>query len=1550
MADQPFWNPSDKDSGINLADSNRTWRCSVGNPGAVRSTVGLASGKWHVQISHISNGGSAARHGFATASHPIDTPPGDSATSWVIDGNATYRHDSVNGPDFNDFSPLDSDNYGEGDPVDLFIDIDAGKIWFGYSGAAFSGDPAAGTDPAYTFTPGARIYLAGGYNGGGAAIRGGTLRLPNAYAGGTPTGFTAGWGPESVSVGYEETVGGADVDVTGAGSELATGTGAVLSAAGGSAVTAGSAADLLAGVGQPLAASAGSVAAFGGVPDLMAGTGALRSAGAAAASATGAAASLSAGTTPAPGTGAVAATGHVPSLRAGTGLVREAGAGRIAAAGALVDALISGGIDLAAEAERYLAAGTAAALVAGHALAAAAGPVAVTGHATSLVAGTGAVLVAGAGTLALHGAAPALTAGRGAVLAAGSEAVAWTGAAGAVAAGLQLGAAAAGIAVAGHIATLVLDAGLVATAGAARLAAEGGAATIVAGAPLRHPVPPAGDLAALLAPAAGALEWIVAIDAWDAEAGAVVPLRWSAGDFTTGPADSLASTRLAGRLVDLQLRRTLWAATELFGRSEPARGVVVIENAGGELDHLATAATASGARRWHFRRRACRVLVGHPAWRFDDFCPVFTGLVEEASFDGGRASFQLRDRLAALDRPVQDRVFAGSRTLVASATSVAVGVGTRTFVLPDLVTNGDFTGSLAGWYAGTGWANNGTKAVKTAGAASALEQEVATAADNPYRLRFDVARSAGSLQPIVDGEALGPAIAASGGFRPSFVAAGSTTRIGFKADAAFAGTLDVVSLRAEPNAEDDDAVRIARTGDLAGTWMAGRVLGWFESLGELDVDVTEAAGEGTHSDWSIWLRAYEGTAELAGKNLPVALGTVRHAAPPEAGAVQGLWLYRLADAPVRVDAALGHGVFDGGAALGLAGAFPPAPGEAFVDGAEGALWVASRPQYPLTVTMEAGLGATAGARVFATPGRFTFRVPPGVTALGAKLWGAGGGHGGDGEDGFPGGGAGFVDAVLAVVPGEILTVVVPTGGGAGRSGQEGSGGIASVVAAGGAGGLGGILSGGGGGAAAGILRDTDLLLCAPGGGGGSGDAPGGAGGGTVGQDGGTGAAADGKGGSASAGGAGGEGRHDGDGGETGSGGRGGSGSDSGGGGGGGGRAGGGGGAADVTGGGGGGGAAVAGDGTTEAGAGALPGGAGDDDYAPGIGTGGEDGADGGPGRIVLRWEPDPDRATRATAAGLLETVLRDRLGFRHVEAGPETLVSIAADAATRTFTVGGGSFAGLGIQAGDQVSFAGLAHNGGVNFTVAAVGTTTLQVKEPIVDAAPETAFALTTGDLDGPALAALAAACPAPLGAWLGEESPTGRDLVDRVNATVGAWIDTTPAGLVTVGRYGGPAAVADHVLDERLLTAIRRVPVGASLWRRRMGARRCWRVHGPAEIAAAAPDAVRRFLRSEWREGVAEDAGVRTADLGAEEAFVESLFDRREDAAAEAARQLALLSPAALAFEAECTLAALAWPAGATVALTAAEVGLAQPRRLVIVAKEIRLAADTVTLTLLG
>lgn len=191
MADQPVWNPSDKDADVTLSDSNRTWMQNAGTVGSVRSTVALSSGKWRVQLLHITSAGSANRHGFATAAHSINVAPGEDTTSWAINGQGDSE--------YNGTTVSLGGNYGNGAVVNLYIDIDAGNIWYGDSTGPFSGDPAAGTGAHHTFTGGTSIYLCDGMNGGGSN-RGGTLRLLADYTGSAPSGFTDGWGGSAPAI------------------------------------------------------------------------------------------------------------------------------------------------------------------------------------------------------------------------------------------------------------------------------------------------------------------------------------------------------------------------------------------------------------------------------------------------------------------------------------------------------------------------------------------------------------------------------------------------------------------------------------------------------------------------------------------------------------------------------------------------------------------------------------------------------------------------------------------------------------------------------------------------------------------------------------------------------------------------------------------------------------------------------------------------------------------------------------------------------------------------------------------------------------------------------------------------------------------------------------------------------------------------------------------------------------------------------------------------------------------------------------------------------
>ena len=119
----------------------------------------------------------------------------------------------------------------------------------------------------------------------------------------------------------------------------------------------------------------------------------------------------------------------------------------------------------------------------------------------------------------------------------------------------------------------------------------------------------------------------------------------------------------------------------------------------------------------------------------------------------------------------------------------------------------------------------------------------------------------------------------------------------------------------------------------------------------------------------------------------------------------------------------------------------------------------------------------------------TFTVPC-VNSITVKAWGAGGGGGGnDVKPGNIGGGGAYVTSVIAVTPGQVLTIYVGGGGAGGVNGATGNGGGAGGfgLGTGGTGGNagpnGGSGGGGGGGGGTGIYNGATLLVVAGGGGG-----------------------------------------------------------------------------------------------------------------------------------------------------------------------------------------------------------------------------------------------------------------------------------------------------------------------------------------------------------------------------------------------------------------------------------------------------------------------------------
>ncbi|MHB1204794.1 MAG: hypothetical protein ACYCZX_04440 [Rhodospirillaceae bacterium] len=162
-----------------------------------------------------------------------------------------------------------------------------------------------------------------------------------------------------------------------------------------------------------------------------------------------------------------------------------------------------------------------------------------------------------------------------------------------------------------------------------------------------------------------------------------------------------------------------------------------------------------------------------------------TGGYGSGGYGGGQASLTLYPRTWSLAPWGQN--------LLASPRGGAIYEWAPDFTSAELVTNGDFTSSV-GWSSGVGWSIGAGVATASAGVGSDLTTNVVTQAAAWHLLSVTVTRSAGSLQPKHGGLAIGSAIGATGTYRLPFFTLGGAETITFSKDAAFAGSVDNVSL------------------------------------------------------------------------------------------------------------------------------------------------------------------------------------------------------------------------------------------------------------------------------------------------------------------------------------------------------------------------------------------------------------------------------------------------------------------------------------------------------------------------------------------------------------------------------------------------------------------------------------------------------------------------------------------------------------------------------------------------------------------------------------
>lgn len=196
-----MWDSAKKASDVTL--SNNDLDCdsnSTTGGGSVLSVTGKNTGKFYFEVEQVQQYATNAGYltGFSIGTGTESSYPGATSSSRGL-ASTTSGSDT-----WDSGAPSNNDSGGAatiGEYHRWAIDIDAGKAWAGISNRSSGawiggGDPAAGTSPTFTFTPGSTIYLMGCPRRGDSVTPTDRNKLsarfdPAGWDGTAPTGFGA---------------------------------------------------------------------------------------------------------------------------------------------------------------------------------------------------------------------------------------------------------------------------------------------------------------------------------------------------------------------------------------------------------------------------------------------------------------------------------------------------------------------------------------------------------------------------------------------------------------------------------------------------------------------------------------------------------------------------------------------------------------------------------------------------------------------------------------------------------------------------------------------------------------------------------------------------------------------------------------------------------------------------------------------------------------------------------------------------------------------------------------------------------------------------------------------------------------------------------------------------------------------------------------------------------------------------------------------------------------------------------------------------------------
>lgn len=185
------WNPKDHGANIKIGGNNRNIGSTVNNGAsytAARGNAGHASGKFYFEARVEQKGASNyAQLGVGDMSASLSSFSGDAHGWSFYEQTGETFHLGV--------GTAYGNAWNAGDVIGVAVDMDVGSIWFSINNVwQHSGDPVAGTNPAYTGLTGTLYPMVAFYAGNASQLLAGFKAWDLHYA--PPTGFSP-WSSEA---------------------------------------------------------------------------------------------------------------------------------------------------------------------------------------------------------------------------------------------------------------------------------------------------------------------------------------------------------------------------------------------------------------------------------------------------------------------------------------------------------------------------------------------------------------------------------------------------------------------------------------------------------------------------------------------------------------------------------------------------------------------------------------------------------------------------------------------------------------------------------------------------------------------------------------------------------------------------------------------------------------------------------------------------------------------------------------------------------------------------------------------------------------------------------------------------------------------------------------------------------------------------------------------------------------------------------------------------------------------------------------------------------